>query len=529
MCAHRGTYTSQAGIKRNNRKSEIALREMEFLGSLAAATGFSFEMEKADRLWKILLFHQFHDILPGSSIERVYEDASAAHGTLQQEALQMADEAAGYLLKQDGGVSFFNSLSFQRTALVTLPEEYENGAVTMEGCQVPIQKGADGKIRALLFLPSCGAVSLYPLETWCMGEREVKACGEMPGALIWQDAAGYHMENEHIAALVDLQGQVTSFILKSTNREIAAEPMNQLRLYKDQPRAFDAWDIDSNYRSETPKMGNVREIAILRQGLEAVLQIKGVIGKSEYIQHICLQAGQKRLEFQTQVEWRELHQLLKTSFPVAVHSANARHEMQFGYVERPTHRSRAYDRDRFEVCNHRYTALCDESHGAALLNDCKYGISVNGNDMELTLLRASASPQMQADNGTQQFAYALYAWEGSFVDSDAVQQGYEFNIKPYLARGGMPAFEAVQIDKKNIILETMKMAEDGSGDIILRLYEAAGAAIQTTVRINLPAEKIWECDMLEHKKEGGWESELGESLHKLSFRAFEIKTLRLYR
>ena len=211
--AHRGTYTSQAGIKRNNRRSELALREMEFLGSLAVTAGFSYEMDRADRLWKILLFHQFHDILPGSSIKRVYEDALAAHEALQKEALQMTDGAAGCLLKQDGGISFFNSLSFRREAIVTLPAEYGSGAVTQEGCRIPVSRNADGTVQALISIPSCGAVSLYPLEAYRSEGREIKPCEEAVEAAVWQDEAGYRMENEHIAVRVDACGQITSFVL----------------------------------------------------------------------------------------------------------------------------------------------------------------------------------------------------------------------------------------------------------------------------------------------------------------------------
>ena len=264
------------------------------------------------------------------------------------------------------------------------------------------------------------------------------------------------------------------------------------------------------------------------QGLLAVLEIKGKIGKSEYTQKIRLGAEQERLEFDMEIEWREMHRLLKVSFPVDVHTENARHEIQFGYVKRPTHRSRQYDKDRFEVCNHRYTALCDESHGAALLNNCKYGISANKNDMELTLLRASTSPA-RADNGTQHFAYALYAWEGSFLESDVVRQGYEFNVEPFVIEGSAPAFESVSILPKNVILETMKPAEDGSGDVILRIYEAAGAAVDAEIRIELPIGKIWECNMLEEEKTLLWEGEEDfPCLHSV-FRAFEIKTLRLHK
>ena len=161
--AHRGTYTAQAGIKQNNRASEIALHEMEFIGSLALVSGFHYELDKADRLWKTLLFHQFHDILPGSSIQKVYQQAFTAHQALREEASQITSDAAEYLLSEDGGISFFNSLSFERKALVTLPEQYKDGAVTKEGCFIPVQKLEDGSVLAAVTIPSCGAVSLYPV------------------------------------------------------------------------------------------------------------------------------------------------------------------------------------------------------------------------------------------------------------------------------------------------------------------------------------------------------------------------------
>lgn len=520
--AHRGTYTSQAAIKKHNRRNEIILHEMEFLGSLACMAGYSYDFSSADRLWKTLLFHQFHDILPGSSIERVYKEADICQRELREEALQIAHDEADHLIVNKEGISIFNSLSFARKTLVMLPAEYENGAETFDGEKVPVQKRKDG-IMAFVSLPSCGAVSLRPAIS-CGKEKPGE---KLPQALIRKEGANYLMENEKIAAKIDAAGQVVSLVVKASGREIAAGAMNQLRLYRDQPRSFDAWDIDSTYREEAPEFARPEEISIEEQGLLAVLQVKGKIGKSEYIQKIQLGADQERLEFDTEIEWKEMHRLLKASFPVDVHAQNARHEIQFGYVERPTHRSRQFDKDRFEVCNHRYTALCDESHGAALLNNCKYGISVNKNDMELTLLRASTSPAMRADNGTQHFAYALYAWEGSFLESDVIRQGYDFNVEPFLAEGSLPSFEAVNIHNKNVILETMKPAEDGSGDIILRFYEAAGAAVDTKIDLHLPAEKIWECNMLEEEKKELWEKK-DPCLH-LTFRAFEIKTLRLHR
>ena len=202
--------------------------------------------------------------------------------------------------------------------------------------------------------------------------------------------------------------------------------------------------------------------------------------------------------------------------------------MQFGYVERPAHRSKAYDKDRFEVCNHRYSALCDGAHGAAVLNDCKYGISMNGNALELTLLRGSAAPEMRADNREHRFTYAFTAWEGSFSDCDVVRQGYELNGKPPVTSGAVSRFSALEIDRGNVILDAMKPAEDGSGDIILRLYESKKAAV--TARLTIGSGlgrspvKAYLCDMLENIQE---EIPVQDGKVTIPFRAFEVKTVRI--
>ena len=188
-------------------------------------------------------------------------------------------------------------------------------------------------------------------------------------------------------------------------------------------------------------------------------------------------------------------------------------------------RSRLYDKDRFEVCNHHYSALCEGNHGAAVLNDCKYGISMNKNALELTLLRASSSPEMRADNRVHNFTYAFTAWEGCFADSDVTRQGYELNVKPQVSGGAGEKFSALSIDRDNVILDTMKPAEDGSGDVILRLYESKKAA--TTAKVQLAfGSKAYLCDMLENVL---CEIPVEDGKVSLPFRAFEIKTVRIKR
>ncbi len=546
--AHRGTYSSQADIKKNNRKSELMLREMEMWACAASLRGWTYPIEQADGLWKTLLLHQFHDILPGSSIARVYVEANAAHEKLQAEAAGITADAAAALMEKKEGVTVFNSLSFDRKALITLPEEYADGAAKADGTAVPVQRTSEG-VKALVSLPSCGAVSLYPKAGKMPAEESSETVAEAQGAFLQKTEDGFVMENSLVRARINGQGEVTSFRLKTENagegglsREYAAGPMNWLRLFKDVPRKFDAWDVDSNYICQEVQGAYDVELQPAEEGLEAVLKVTGKISQSTYTQYIRLAADSRRLEFETIVDWKELHRMLKTAFPVNVYAENGINEIQFGYLERPAHRSRPYDQERFEVCNHRYSAFCDGNSGAAVLNNCKYGISMNGNSLELTLLRASASPEMRADNKVHHFTYAFTAWEGSFMDSDVVRQGYELNVKPYVAAGSGQDFSLLSIDRGNIILDTMKPAEDGSGDLILRLYESKKAAVTARIQFSpellgagsalnggedcAPDCHVYACDMLENVTE---ELPVTDGALALSFHPFEIKTIRISR
>ena len=515
--AHRGTYTSQAMVKQNNRRCELALREMEMWSTLAMNKGMAYDFSKADALWKKLLLHQFHDILPGSSIAKVYVDAEKAFHEILDGVEELQADALSELTdqKESQAVTVFNSLSFPRKMLVELPAAFANGAKTVDGTAVQVQKIGD-TVKASVEVPSCGAVSLIPAE----GQVEEKAVA------VETCDGGFTMENSQVKAVINEKGEVISFVLKESGREFAADAMNRFHLYKDVPRMFDAWDIDSNYIDQEIEAAKNVAVSMEADGLEGVLKVTGEISNSTFTQYIRLAADSRRIEFETEIDWKEMHRLLKAGFPVNVYAENGINEMQFGFVEHPTHRSRAYDKDRFEVCNHCYSALADGAHGAAVLNDCKYGISMNGNALELTLLRAGTCPEMCADNRVHHFTYAFTAWEGSFAESDVVRQGYELNVKPVVAGGVVPTFSALTIDKENVILDTMKPAEDGSGDIILRLYESKKAAVLATVTLSdlLQGEKVYLCDMLENCKE---EISVENGEISLNFRAFEVKTVRI--
>lgn len=504
--AHRGTYTTQAAVKKNNRRSEFALHGMELWGALAMLRGCAYPQAEAERLWKALLLHQFHDILPGSSIARVYVEANEAHARLQADAQAIAAEARNALIQGREGLTLFNALAFDRDEVVTLPDSFRHGAVTLEGEAVPTANG-----QALVRVPAMGAMTLLP--------AEAEPCAIVTAALTEEGAV---LRSDRVTVTLNRQGQVTSYILDG--REMTAgQPMNVLTMYKDVPRLFDAWDIDSNYREQETFSCEVFGLSLVREGgLSAEVAWEGRIGASTIRQTIRLDAGSPVVTFDTTVDWRELHRLLKVAFPVDVRAENALHEMQFGYVERPAHRSRGYDQQRFEVCNHRYTALCDNSHGCAVLNDCKYGIGVEGNSMELTLLRAAASPEMRSDQGEQRFRYGFTAWEGAFADAPVVRQGLAFNDPIVMVEGRCSAFSAMGTDCANVVADTLKPADDGSGDLILRLYESKKADTVFRLRSDLPIRALIPCSMLEEAT--------GEAIapdSAIRIRPFQVLSFRL--
>lgn len=514
--AHRGTYTTQALIKKNNRKSEFALHNAEFWNAMAGLEGKEYPAEVLEKNWKEVLLYQFHDILPGSSIGKVYKEANAGYKALQEEVNAMTKEAQCFLAaKEEEAISVVNSIGFERKALVKLPERFANGAVLSDGTKIPVYQTENG-LTAVVTVPSYGSISLRPAADEVEKEEAVKA---------EETAEGFVLENEFVKAVVAKNGEVTSFVVKDGGREFAAGPMNHFQVYKDIPRIFDAWDIDSNYIMQEVEGAFDVKAELVETGAQAVIKVTGKVSESTFTQYIRLEKGSKRLVFDNEFDWKELHRLLKVGFPVRVYAENGINEMQFGYIERPTHRSRQYDKDRYEVCNHRYTALCERSHGAAVLNDCKYGISMNDNRMELTLLRGAAAPEMRADNHVHHFTYAFTAWEGDFMQSDVVAQGYEVNVPVDVVEGALD-MSFMSTDKDNIVIDTIKMAEDGSGDIIARIYESKKASVKSTVKTALPTYKAYLTDMLENVQE---ELEVTENGIELDFHAFEVKTVRFVR
>ena len=486
---HRGTYTSQAAIKRGNRKSELALREAE-MWSAAAADKHAYPADKLDWAWKKVLLNQFHDILPGSSIARVYEEARKLYGEILDAAGEMADSAKDALTEGEEGTTYFNALSWPRRALVKQNGEY-----------------------GYAVLPPCGWSSEIDRT---LPKYPVLVCPTWDGAILG---------NGLLTVELNRLGEIVGCELNGRRR--LGVKGNEMRLYKDVPRKFDAWDIDSMYSQQRVDMGQDATMEVIEETPHrCALKVTRRFGKSVIEQEIALEAGASRIDFVTHVNWQETHRLLKAAFATGIHTDEAINEMQFGYVKRPTHRSRPYDADRFEVCNHRYTALCDGNSGAAVLNESKYGVSAEGDEIALTLLRAATCPDLNADKGEHDFTYSYYVWDGPFMESSVVREGYELNVPVTCAAGVAEAKSLLSVEAPNVIIDTVKLSEDGSGDMIVRLYESKHAATKTRLTFGFGAAQAWICDMLENPQQKLVVSGSGVDLE---LRAFEVKTIRVKR
>ncbi|MBD3243193.1 MAG: alpha-mannosidase [Chitinivibrionales bacterium] len=507
--AHRGTYTSQARTKNGNRRCELALREAELWGCAARAlAGYRFNRSTLDEAWKAVLLNQFHDVLPGSSIARVYAEAEAAYAGVLEQCDKTGREARAKLAGRGDGLTVFNSLGWERRAIVVLPDKVK-GLTNDDGSPAPVQRIGRSRV-AEVTVPSCGWASYAPGQPGTI-ENNLRA-----------SVAG--LENELLRVRLNKAGEITEIFDKQTGRELTAGVCNRFRMFKDVPSWFDAWDIDSMYRETPVALESRARVTVAAEGpLLAAVRVERTLHESPVTQEIRLRRGSRRIDFVTTIDWQERHKMLKVCFPVAVHADEAVSEIQFGHIGRPNHGTRPFDADRYEVSNHRWTALREENRGCAVLNDCKYGVNVAGNSIDLTLLRSPLAPDPCADRGVQELTYSFYCWNGPFAECDVVREGYDLNV-PVVVEPGLAATRSLfAVDAPNVVIETVKPAEDKSGDIVVRLYESKRCATQCTLSTSLPVASAEETNMLELT---GRKLRLGSKGIALTLRPFEIKTVR---
>ena len=502
---HRGTLTSQAYVKKCNRKLEHRLRELEMLWTSRLG---DYPLARFDAIWKEALTLQFHDIIPGSSIRQVYAETNAAHDRLLATCDQLQAEFASALPSVPGAATLFNSLSEEFVGAVRLPASFNGtGVATATGGSVPSQRDGDTTLT-LVRIPAQGFLTLVP--------------GGTPSV---SGQSGTTLENELVRYVFDQRGQLSSAFDKTTGTELLAGPGNRVTLYHDRPNFWDAWDIDKFYKEE--RIADVA-FSVERQASGAVaqqLRLTGKIGASSITQVVTLAAGSRRLDFATTVDWREQNRMLRVSFPAALHTDQAACEIQYGHALRATHANTSWDMAKFEVPAHRWVDLSEKDRGLAVLNDCKYGYSVHGNIIDLNLLRSPTNPDPLADQGVHTFTYSLLAHAGDVIAGGVIREAGLLNQPPVLfADRGAPgtAIPVRLSGNQGVELAVVKRAEK-SAQVVIRLVETRGMRSQVVVELVKPGALI-PCDLLEWHD--GKPTAVA-SRHTFELKPFELATFKL--
>ena len=526
---HQGTLTTEARNKWYNRKLELALRELEWTSVVAGIAGQeAYPAARLQSIWREVLLYQFHDILPGSSIKRVYDESLARYALLLDEVEQrIADNAACLAGKIDtlGMVAPLlvqNSLSWPRSEWLQAGEQWLRVTAPPMGYAVvdaAVDAAGDATVDTLQSAPAVAAT-----------ERS--------------------LENDLLRVQFGEDGTIGSLYDKRLRRELipAGQTANRLTVYRD---LGDAWDFPMDYAEQTPRRLGLVSSAARVDGPRAILQQNYRLDHSELQQEMILTAGSARLDFVSRLHWREPQAMLRTSFPLAIQSDEATFEIQFGHVRRPTHSNTTWDLARDEVVGHKWADLSQRDYGVALLNDSKYGHKVKGQVIDLNLLRSVPYPGPRlvndadvapgephhafTDQCDHRFTYALFPHPGDHVAGRVAQAAYELNVPVRTLSlspqaGPLPARASfLEIDAPNVIVEAVKQAESGpggaeDGGIIVRLYEAEGQAARTSVQVGFAVAAAWETDLLERPLA---ELALEEDRLQLEFGPFEIKTLWL--
>lgn len=521
---HRGTYTSMARNKKYNRKCENLLMDVELLLCIAGDKGYKNQL---DDCWKLVLLNQFHDILPGSSIKEVYDESKEQYeqvlGTLGDIKDTLISKISQNISANQKSLVVFNTLSFVRDDVMEFSLDGNDNICLVDNdtnTKYPVQNIGDNKAVAYLKnIPSKG----YKLFA-------IRDCNDNTdnSLVVEQD----HLENKYFKIKVNEFGEFSSFYDKINHREVVKGKgtLNRIVAYQDKPARHNNWNIDPFYKNVSFDTRDKVDIEVLETGhVRGVLRVTKHFNKSTIIQDICIYADIDRVDFKTTIDYKEDEIMLKAHFPVDVHASTASYDIQFGSVERPTHNNTSWDRAMYEVCAHKWMDLSEHGYGVSILNDSRYGCDIHGNTMSLTLVKSGIYPNPEADRETHKLVYSIYPHKGTYRMANTVKQSYYLNLNTYTKvlepqdRSNTNGFTFAQGDSDNVIIETVKYAEENS-DIILRVYEAIGATTDATITFSECWDGIYECMMTEQIV--NCIAENTDSI-KLRFKPYEIKTLRL--
>ncbi|MBR4767253.1 MAG: alpha-mannosidase, partial [Clostridia bacterium] len=523
---HRGTLTSQSRNKRFNRKSEILYHDIETLAETANIFGTGgYPYEKLLDGWKTILINQFHDIIPGSSIAAVYEDSKEEYLKLLAEGREMADSAAESIALKatTQGKSFVveNTLGFERTDVVITDNADGNAAVyDSDGTLLPSQKTYDGRLAFLAKnVPSKG------FKVFAMGTADKAA-----EKTYYADIDG--AENDYYKFRFDGDMNIASLYHKESGRYVApeGETLGRLFAYQDIPHSDDAWDIKCYYDEKYDIINDVQSKEVVESGpVRTVVKIVRKYNLSTITQYYIFYPHTVRIDIVYDVDWQEKKVLLKGDYPVDVNATTATFDIQFGNIQRPAHSNTTRDYAQFEVCGHKWADLSDNGFGFSVLNDCKYGWTVKDGRIKPSMLRSQVFPNHIQDRERHFFTYALYPHSGAVCTSDVVHEAYSLNVPLYCVKteekqeGIGSDFSLVSADKSDIIIETVKKAED-SDALIIRMFETWNRKTPCTITLGVDAKEVYESNLME-------ENDVPVALEgrkvNLEFRPFEIKTLKV--
>ncbi|MFH1074174.1 MAG: alpha-mannosidase [Candidatus Firestonebacteria bacterium] len=535
---HRGTYTTQARNKKYNRKSELLLRDAELLSSLNLK---NYPAKELDRLWKLVLLNQFHDIIPGSSIPWVYKDSLKQYEDITKSGEEIVVSGLRTLCEKIDTKGFgkpvviFNSLSWTRSGLVLLPKIKGGFKDNLEGTVVT-QETKDGLLARVDVSPLGYAVYF--------SDNTIEKNKTASDLKVNKNL----LENSLLRVKFSKDGQVFSIQDKETGRESVKTGgfANVFKIFDE--KGEDAWDTHIYHEEQKYASPKLVKSEVIEEGplRASIRQTWKVSESSSIIQEIRLESRSKKVEFFTKLEWTEREKLLKVYFDTSINSLKAKYEIQYGHVERPAHRNTSWDMAKFEVCAHKWMDYSEEGYGISLLNDGKYGQGIKDGTMSLTLLRSPKPPDPAlihgikpaseddtvTDQGLHEFTYVLYPHTGSIIEAKTVQAGYELNTPlrtALLGKGSKGklgrAHSFYSVDNESVIIEAVKKSEEGN-DIIIRMYEAYGKSGKAvlTVANELDIKKVELVNMLE-EKQGALKIE--DRKIKFKVRPFDIITLRL--
>lgn len=511
---HRGTLTNQHQIKRNNRKAEIAIHNAEILTVCDAIKEKKAADDKEIRpLLETLLVNQFHDILPGTCIQTAHEQSHRETTEIIEKATAMAND----LIKGEG--------EGEQTLVNLLPFEYDDVVYldAKDGCIVADDTVAQQYVRDLddNELLALAGVKIPAMSSLTVTHDNRCACGNF----------NFTYENGKVTTpfaeiTFNEKGYMSSFIDKRNGRELVAGlPFNTFLMAEDVPSAWDNWDVDADIQPKFKDCAELLSEEVISNGA-AQLRIRRTYklsDKSSLRQDMVFHARTPRIDFETEIEWHDVRRFLKTAFDTSILARQARHEIQFGYATKPTTRNNAIEQAMFEVLNHKYTDLSETQYGCAILNDCKYGISVEGGSMRLSLHKGGIRPDPRGDAGTHRVTYSFLPHMGGFSAETVIKPAYALNYRPLVTEGRFILPQLLSVENApNVIIETIKPCEDAQNACIVRLYEAEGTYASCKLVPGFAVTKAEETNMLEEPK-----AELNANDIALTFRPFEIKTIKL--